>query len=46
MPPVPAFYARPRTIQDIVDQTVGRALDLFDINLSLVRRWREHDGAP
>jgi 4-hydroxy-3-polyprenylbenzoate decarboxylase len=46
MPPVPAFYARPRTIQDIVDQTVGRALDLFDINLSLVRRWREDDGAP
>jgi len=46
MPPVPAFYARPRTIQDIVDQTVGRALDLFDINLSLVRRWREDDRAP
>jgi 4-hydroxy-3-polyprenylbenzoate decarboxylase len=46
MPPVPAFYARPCTIQDIVDQTVGRALDLFDINLSLVRRWREDDGAP
>jgi 4-hydroxy-3-polyprenylbenzoate decarboxylase len=46
MPPVPAFYTRPRTIQDIVDQTVGRALDLFDINLSLVRRWREDDGAP
>jgi flavin prenyltransferase len=41
MPPVPAFYSRPRTIEDIVDQTVGRALDLFDINLSLVRRWRE-----
>jgi 4-hydroxy-3-polyprenylbenzoate decarboxylase len=46
MPPVPAFYSRPRTIEDIVDQTVGRALDLFDINLSLVRRWREDDGAP
>jgi 4-hydroxy-3-polyprenylbenzoate decarboxylase len=45
MPPVPAFYSRPRTIDDIVDQTVGRALDLFDINLSLVRRWREDGGA-
>jgi 4-hydroxy-3-polyprenylbenzoate decarboxylase len=45
MPPVPAFYSRPRTIEDIVDQTVGRALDLFDINLSLVRRWREDGGA-
>lgn len=34
MPPVPAFYARPRTIEDMVDQTVGRALDLFGIELS------------
>lgn len=41
MPPVPAFYARPRTIEDMVDQTVGRALDLFGIELSHVRRWRE-----
>ncbi len=44
MPPVPAFYSRPRTIEDIVDQTVGRALDLFDVHLPLVRRWREADG--
>ena len=29
LPPVPAFYAAPRTLEDIVDQTVGRALDLF-----------------
>jgi flavin prenyltransferase len=39
MPPVPAFYSRPRTIDDIVDQTVGRALDLFGIDSELVRRW-------
>ena len=40
-PPVPAFYAKPETIADIVDQTVGRALDLFDIDTGSVRRWRE-----
>jgi 4-hydroxy-3-polyprenylbenzoate decarboxylase len=39
MPPVPAFYSRPQTIDDIVDQTVGRALDLFGIDTGLVRRW-------
>jgi 4-hydroxy-3-polyprenylbenzoate decarboxylase len=41
MPPVPAFYARPQTIDDIVDHTVGRALDLFGIDTGLVRRWRD-----
>jgi 4-hydroxy-3-polyprenylbenzoate decarboxylase len=40
MPPVPAFYHRPRTIDDIVNQTVGRALDLFDIDPGIVKRWR------
>lgn len=41
MPPVPAFYQRPQTINDIVDQTVGRILDLFDIESegAPVRRW-------
>jgi 4-hydroxy-3-polyprenylbenzoate decarboxylase len=39
MPPVPAFYHRPTTLLEIVDQTVGRALDLFDIELSVVKRW-------
>ena len=40
-PPVPAFYAKPRTIDEMVDQTVGRALDLFDIESGSVRRWGE-----
>jgi 4-hydroxy-3-polyprenylbenzoate decarboxylase len=39
MPPVPAFYHRPATIDDIVTQTVGRALDLFGIDAKAVRRW-------
>ena len=41
MPPVPAFYGRPRTIDDIVVQTIGRAFDLFDIDLPQTVRWRE-----
>ena len=41
LPPVPAFYARPKTIADLVDHTVGRALDLFDIETNLVKRWGE-----
>jgi 4-hydroxy-3-polyprenylbenzoate decarboxylase len=40
-PPVPAFYTRPQSVEDIVDQTVGRALDLFDIDVGVVQRWGE-----
>ena len=40
-PPVPAFYARPETLDEMVDHTVGRALDLFGIETGTVRRWRE-----
>jgi flavin prenyltransferase len=40
-PPVPAFYARPDTLDDMVDHTVGRALDLFDIDVGIVNRWGE-----
>ncbi|MGI4944004.1 MAG: UbiX family flavin prenyltransferase, partial [Janthinobacterium lividum] len=40
-PPVPAFYAKPATIEDIVDQSVGRALDLFGLDVEGVHRWRE-----
>lgn len=41
MPPVPAFYHRPQTIDDVINQTVGRALDLFDIDAHIVKRWKE-----
>lgn len=42
MPPMPAFYHQPETIQDIVDQTVNRILDQFDIELEhdLFNRWQ------
>ena len=40
-PPVPAFYAKPDSLDDMVDHTVGRVLDLFDIDLGVVRRWGE-----
>jgi 4-hydroxy-3-polyprenylbenzoate decarboxylase len=38
-PPVPAFYTRPATLDDMVDHTVGRVLDLFDIDAGLAHRW-------
>jgi len=38
-PPVPAFYHKPKTIEDMVDYTVGRVLDLFDIKHDLLKRW-------
>jgi 4-hydroxy-3-polyprenylbenzoate decarboxylase len=38
-PPVPAFYSRPNSLSEMVDHTLGRVLDLFDIDLRLVRRW-------
>jgi flavin prenyltransferase len=44
MPPVPAFYARPTSIDDIVNHSVGRALDLFGLNSQLVSRWGEEAG--
>jgi 4-hydroxy-3-polyprenylbenzoate decarboxylase len=39
MPPVPAFYHKPQTLQDIIDHTVGKMLDLFKIKHTLFRRW-------
>jgi polyprenyl P-hydroxybenzoate/phenylacrylic acid decarboxylase-like protein len=38
-PPVPAFYHKPETIQDLVDHTIGRVLDMFDIEHNLFTRW-------
>ena len=38
-PPVPAFYARPESLDAMIDQTVGRVLDLFDLDSPFVRRW-------
>lgn len=40
-PPVPAFYARPASLAEMVDQSVGRVLDLFDLESLAVRRWGE-----
>ncbi len=39
MPPVPAFYHKPQTIQELIDHTVGKVLDLFDIEHALFPRW-------
>ena len=39
-PPMPALYARPKTIDDMINHNVGRVLDLFDIESGLVRRWQ------
>lgn len=44
-PPLPAFYAKPASIAEMVDQSVGRALDLFGLDWSAVRRWDGLKGA-
>ncbi len=45
-PPVPAFYARPKSVEDIVEHSVGRVLDLFGLDSGLVRRWGEPGDTP
>ena len=40
-PPVPAFYAKPDSIDDMITQSVARAMDLFDITLAETHRWTE-----
>ena len=40
-PPVPAFYNRPQSLDDLIDHTVGRILDLFDLDTGKVKRWKE-----
>lgn len=43
-PPVPAFYAKPKSLEDMVDHTLGRVLDLFDIDVGTVKRWSGGKG--
>jgi len=43
-PPLPAFYARPQTLAEMIDQSVGRALDLFGLSWSPVKRWGRDVG--
>lgn len=43
-PPLPAFYARPQSLEEMVDQSVGRALDLFGLSWKPVKRWGEDVG--
>jgi 4-hydroxy-3-polyprenylbenzoate decarboxylase len=47
-PPVPAFYAKPQSLDEMIDQTLGRILDLFGLDTGTVRRWGEpvEAGAP
>lgn len=46
MPPLPAFYLRPRDIGELVDHTVGRVLELFGIATELGREWQGQPGPP
>lgn len=45
-PPVPAFYSRPQTLEEMVDHTLGRVLDLFDLEVSVVKRWSGEKRRP
>jgi 4-hydroxy-3-polyprenylbenzoate decarboxylase len=45
MPPLPAFYHQPQSIRDIIDHTVGKALDLFNIEHALFKRWSGTKGS-
>ncbi len=43
-PPVPAFYNRPKTLDDVINHNIGRVLDLFGLDTGTVKRWGEEDG--
>ena len=45
-PPVPAFYAQPQSLDDVIDHTVGRILDLFGLDSGKVHRWRDDTHKP
>ena len=44
-PIVPGFYPRPKTLEEMIDHTVGRLLDLFDIDVGVVGRWKDPNAA-
>ena len=43
-PPIPAFYTKPSSVDDLVDQSVARVLDLFDLEMPSIRRWEGMKG--
>lgn len=43
LPPIPSFYHKPKSIMDIIDQTIGKVFDFVGINHSLFKRWRGED---
>jgi 4-hydroxy-3-polyprenylbenzoate decarboxylase len=45
LPPIPAFYHQPKTVQDLIDQSIGKALDQLGIAHDLFRRWRGAEDA-
>lgn len=45
MPPVPAFYDRPTSVEQIIDHTIGKTLDQFGIAHALLRRWKDDSAA-
>jgi 4-hydroxy-3-polyprenylbenzoate decarboxylase len=45
-PVMPAFYNRPQSLDDIVNHSVGRMMDLFDIDSGIVKRWKSGEVEP
>jgi hypothetical protein len=43
-PPMPAFYSQPKTIDDLINHSVGRVLDLFDLDAGILKRWEGQNG--
>lgn len=41
LPPVPAFYHRPKTLDDVINHTIGKVLDMFDVQHQLFPRWKD-----
>ena len=46
LPPVPSFYHQPKTLEDIIDQTIGKVFDYLGIKHDLFQRWGENHGEP